>query len=563
MTARGAKHILRRMIEPLEPRIAPATVAVVGQTASWTDFDGDKVTLKWTVGAAPIFSTDDVGSLDGLVVKRIAFTGTNTGAAVTLTVKAAGGGDGRIDLGRVDATGVGLASWSSPRATIAEIDAGDGTASFKTFVSGGLGVHAVGLFSGAGGDGTSQIDGQIGTFTVNGDIAATKLQLNAAGATKITKVEIKGSLLGTAATSPADTGPSGVLEVFADEVGAIVIGGGIIGGKGGNTGVLQNFGSIGSLTIKGGVIGGEAGGAGTVTLASVKTLSIGGDLRGGVASGTGNIGANRVDSFTLGGSIFGGTVSETGTIGIGAAKTILIKGSIIGAQKLASGANSLTAALSVNSGIAGAPVASVTINGDLLGGSNASGVNVSYNGALIFGGNVTTLAIKGDIRGTDGLPAAILARGTTPLAGGNFNAIGRLTVGGDVTLATIAAGQTTDISTLGARIGNAENPDAGIGSVTVGGDWLHSSLTAGINDAGSNGVDLADTRSAGDADRQAVIGAIVIKGDLLDNGAFAGTSGFAAQKIAKLTASGQALFTTGGAAKTLNWDQIVFIRELV
>ncbi len=545
------------MIEPLELRIAPAAVVtVVGRTATWTDFDGDKVTLKWTTGNAPAFVSDPVGVPDGVVVKRINFDASHNGAGVSLTVKAAGGGDGRIDLGQIDAAGFALSSWSSPRATIAEIDAGDGRSSFKTFVSGGIGVHAVGLFTGSGGDGTSTIAGSVGTFTVNGDIGATRLQINAPAGAKLSKVDVKGSLLGTAA---GIVGPSGVLEVNADEVGAINIGGAIIGGKTGGSGVLQNFTKVGAITIKGGIIGGDSVGSGLVTLADVKKLSVGGNLQGGTVGVAGRISGNSVESLTLGGSIIGGPVGDTATIAFASAKTILIKGSVIGTPKIDGTTNALSAVVFI-SGEAG----SVTVGGDLIGGSNDAGVNISYNGALIFGGNVKAITIKGSILGTDGLPAAILARGTTPGADGNFNAIGKLTIGGNVTLAYIAAGHGLDSGAVGLRVGTAENSDAGIGSVSVGGSWLHSSLTAGISDTGSTGVDGSDTLAAalGDVARQARIGPIVIKGDVLDNGAFAGTSGFAAEKIAKLTVGGQTVFTTGTADRKLSWDQIVFVREV-
>jgi hypothetical protein len=300
-------------------------------------------------------------------------------------------------------------------------------------------------------------------------------------------------------------------------------------------------------------------GSGLVTLADVKKLTVGGNLQGGTVGVSGRISGNSVESLTLGGSILGGPVGDTATIAFANAKTILIKGSVIGTPKIGGTTNALSATVFV-SGEAG----SVTVGGDLIGGSNDAGVNISYNGALIFGGNVKAITIKGSILGTDGLPAAILARGTTPSADGNFNAIGKLTIGGNVSLAYIAAGHGLDSGAVGLRVGTAENSDAGIGSVSVGGSWLHSSLTAGISDTGSTGVDGSDTLAAalGDVARQARIGPIVIKGDVLDNAAFAGTSGFAAEKIAKLTVGGQTVFATGTADKKLNWDQIVFVREV-
>src|SRR5688572_25478051 len=83
-------------IEPLEPRIAPATIVILGKTASWTDSDGDVVKLKWSSAIAPTFTKTDRGS--GLVVDRIDLDpAQHSGATFTLTVKRGGTlGDGRV-----------------------------------------------------------------------------------------------------------------------------------------------------------------------------------------------------------------------------------------------------------------------------------------------------------------------------------------------------------------------------------------------------------------------------------------------------------------------------------
>lgn len=132
------------LIELLEPRIAPAAVLIntATKTASWTDWDGDLVTLKYTSAMAPAFSSTDKGA--GLLVDKISMAAQAfANSSVTISVKAAGGGDGHIDLGRVDASGVALKSWSSPAATIAEFDCGDGANAAGTFVSGAAGRGAL------------------------------------------------------------------------------------------------------------------------------------------------------------------------------------------------------------------------------------------------------------------------------------------------------------------------------------------------------------------------------------------------------------------------------------
>jgi hypothetical protein len=69
-------------------------------------------------------------------------------------------------------------------------------------------------------------------------------------------------------------------------------------------------------------------------------------------------------------------------------------------------------------------------------------------------------------------------------------AITRLTVGGSVLNAEILAGYRRD--------GTPLNPDAGIGSIVVAGDWSASSVAAGVADATSDGFGRNDALIAGD-----------------------------------------------------------------
>src|SRR5882757_7357946 len=113
-------------IEPLESRIAPAGVNVVGKTAMWTDWDGDVVTMKWTGSNAPDFTHNHTPAgavANGIVLDKIILTNDND--AITVSVKAGPGGDGRVDLGYIDATGLPLKSFSASKASVLEFDCGD------------------------------------------------------------------------------------------------------------------------------------------------------------------------------------------------------------------------------------------------------------------------------------------------------------------------------------------------------------------------------------------------------------------------------------------------------
>jgi hypothetical protein len=175
-------------------------------------------------------------------------------------------------------------------------------------------------------------------------------------------------------------------------------------------------------------------------------------------------------------------------------------------------------------------------------------------------GNIGSLAIGGSISGSPSTNAIVIAGGSAPSTPGNFNAIGKINVGGSVSYAYLAAGHQTNF-TFADRIGAAENPDAGIGKVTVRGDWFHSNLTAGINDANSTGFSTGDTHSAGDPARQAILGPVVIKGHILDNPALPGFSGFGAEKIASIIAGGVKLFQSGDPGRSLDAAGFVDIAE--
>ncbi|RYD67557.1 MAG: hypothetical protein EOP84_30455 [Verrucomicrobiaceae bacterium] len=103
-------------IEPLEARIAPATLAIAGdqRTVTWTDVDGDLVTLKITKGTLEEgnFVCEDSGA--GLVVKSLDITADEfAGASLTISAKRVvepdnAVGNGQVDVGYINAAGHAL-----------------------------------------------------------------------------------------------------------------------------------------------------------------------------------------------------------------------------------------------------------------------------------------------------------------------------------------------------------------------------------------------------------------------------------------------------------------------
>ena len=541
-------------IESLEARIAPAAITINAalKTATWTDFDGDIVTLKYSTNA-PTFSTTDQGM--GLIVDKIGLTvADNNLESFTLKVKAGPLGNGHVDLGHIAGTGVPLKSWTSPTASVLDFDCGDGTTGIGSLVIGSLGVINLDKFNMSGASAVSDIMGKTGSALLRGDIDGTALRFTNPGPMK--SLTVTGSLRGDHV--PAVGLSSGILAASGTgSIQNLTIGGGIIGGEASGEGQLSVQLPVTNLTIKGSIIGGTAESAGAV-FASGKVVKIGGNIFGGNQFATGVVALDGVKSLTIGGSLIGGEEAGAGNVGLSSSPgvTVVIKGGIKGGFE-----TNATLLGRAGSFLAQDDVKSLTIGGDLVAGSYGAGTQLSYNGAVIVNGTIGTLKISGGIYGNNGTAAMILAKGSVPTKAGNYNAIGKLTVGVGVSYGYIATGHASDTATFADRIGNAENPDAGIGAVTVGGDWYHSTLTAGINDANSTGFSTGDTHSMGDADRQAVLGPVVIKGFITDNPAAAGFSGFGADKIASIIANGVKIFKSGDASRSLDVQNFVDVKE--
>lgn len=588
-------------IEPLEPRIAPASVTIYAttKTATWTDWDGDLITLKWTTVTAPSFDFHDDGL--GVTVDRINLSSpAHQNIGLTVTIKAAGGGDGFVDIGRLGATGVAIKSLSAPKASFAELDAGDGNKSIGTLSIYALGMAASNHFTNAGGDGLSALSGIFTSFKLTGDLNAGKLTLGkldeASGS-----IAIGGSVRGDSLSSHSSV--NGYLVFSGSKLASFTLGGSIVGGNTANDGRVELNATLSTVTVKGSILGGEASSTGTLRVSTVSTLSvagslvgssgissatlsadrvttltlggsviggsvdyagyvslgtlgkgtIGGSVKGGTGYLTGLVSANSTKSFTINGSIYGGTKGNTGLVGLGDTGTFVMKGGIFGNEATTADVGGEVGRLRLGD------VTSVSILGGIHTGRSASGLALPVNGALFIDGNAGTVTIKGGVTGNTETKALVVALGTA-VKPGDYTAIKSLSITGDVSYATIATGHGYGV---GAAIGNAENPDAGLGSLTVTGNWFHSSLLVGINDVSENGAESSDTRSPSDATRLAKVGLIKIGGRILDDPNASGYSGFIAEKIAKITVGGATVFQTGGnPMRYLDTFDYVIVREL-
>ena len=184
-------------------------------------------------------------------------------------------------------------------------------------------------------------------------------------------------------------------------------------------------------------------------------------------------------------------------------------------------------------------LAGISIGGNLTHGSGAGsgfvssigtmgsvtiGANVE-GGSIRAGDAIGAINIKGSIQGTASNPVVISARGQADQTKTDL-AIKSLTVGFNVKFGFILGGY--DLQT------NAENPDAQIGAVKIGGSWDESSIVAGAQDSSHNGFGNGDDAMIGGADNIDIvskIASIVIKGSVLGSNASGDHFGFVAQQI--------------------------------
>lgn len=537
-------------IEPLEPRIAPAAITITGKTAIWTDFDGDIVTMKWTSDSAPTFTTKDRG--EGLMVARIELDTSHAGASFSITVKRGGTfGDGRVELGHLDATGVALGNWSGPKAAISEVDFGvpNGQGALS-FLCGGIGQTKItdSMFAGAMGDDKSEIRGTVGTLKIAGDIGYGGLSILSATLGKHGPITVTGSLRGLLPGGSNSDGNFSIggpgksvtiggsiinaqlLAFFGDAFERVTIGGDIV-----NTTYpysVSSSGNFKTVTIKGSIFGASFQAMGS------ERVFVGGSLvardgcqESGVLSVT--EGSTRVKSVTVKGGLYGARfndwIGDFGNTYVGAG-AILVEGS----------------------------VDSISVGGSIHGGSIVNS-NRAVNGGIQVSGNLGSLKVGGGLYGTDSGPVFILAGGAAPAAG-DFNAIGKIGIKGDATGAYIAAGTRLNNQGTMPLVFTNPGPDAGIGSVFIGGNFVNSNIFAGVKDGGSPGVNGVDTLAVGDAARTAKLGPVLVKGFLLSDRASTIFAGFTADVIASITVAGRKVFSAGDGQR--NFDTFLIAREL-
>jgi autotransporter-associated beta strand protein len=221
---------------------AVLTIAPNGKSATFTDVDGDLVTVKTTKGT---FTKTNFafGSLGTSIVNGYQFQGLYpsadfANARITITAKpSALGGNGRVNLGALLYNGIDLASFTLP-GDIAFAQGGDNDP--KVPAIGKITVDSVGNF----GNATSGVfPGAVGlsfreapSVTIKGDVRGGYLDITKGGI-----IKLGGSLIGSA-NGGGSINSNGSIK-------SIVIGGSIIAVPGAQTGVVSITGDLGSITV--------------------------------------------------------------------------------------------------------------------------------------------------------------------------------------------------------------------------------------------------------------------------------------------------------------------------
>jgi hypothetical protein len=255
----------------------------------------------------------------------------------------------------------------------------------------------------------------------------------------------------------------------------------------------------------------------TKLLGGLKKLLVGGSLQPDVLDIDGfvKVVAVRGDfgaDFPTGGALASARTAEGAAQGLAAAPPNPFTGGTLVAKTIGSlkvGGSIKQAAVNVTGGLG-----NVSIFGDLLGGG------------FFSGGNIQSVKVRGQISGdASGHPATVMAR----------NGIDRLIINGDVENAHILAGYNKD--------GEAVNPDAQIGRIVVKGDWIRSSLVAGIADSTGDGFGQNDTVISGDNDPSIIskIASVVIRGTASGSATPGDHFGIVAQEIGRVSIGGVAI----------------------
>lgn len=433
-----------------------APLSIAAKKATWTDVDGDLVTLTITKGTLTAANLRLLDAGQGSALADLRLDSTFAGTNISITAKpTAAGGDGFVDVGRIFAPSVDVGA-VTVRGDLLSLEAGN------------VATPAVGLKS-------------LTVRSMGDSSLPTALQDGSLLADGVGKIAIAGNLNASLAIN--------------GKVSSISIGGSVVGGDFYVHGISGNA-AVGSVTVKGNLEGTSQSGSAALGFASAKSILIKGSLKGSTgqdSAGISLLSSTSVAKVTIGGSLLGGDGDFSARIFSFGTVSLKVGGDVVG------GAGSFSGSISGVS--ANSLLKSATIGGSVKSGDNNFGI--AFN-------RIGTLKIAGDVIGNESSPVLIAARAEgLPDTQKGAIAIQSITVNGNMTFTQIGAGYSLSF-------GNG-TVDAAIGTITVGKNMVASSIVAGIDKttgAFGDGDDKLIGNSRGSANVIAKIASIKIGGQL-------------------------------------------------
>lgn len=607
----------------LENRQLMATL-LSSSAVSYQDVDGDQVTVSFsgrflTAGNVNGIFQFDTGSVSGSNAARQQLRSLNLGSvpsaartSITTTVTPRAGLPNNVHIGQIMAEGIDLGDVNIS-GNLGRIRAGDSNA--RTQALGTLNVEIL------GGSGTmfgaanlqSETNGSTRALNVRSWMIDSNFRTERGG--NIGAVSIGGTLIGSRTNNSGSIYSSGNIgnvtvagSVLGDDgtnsgsiyavgnIGAVTVGGAVSGGGGQDSGTIvangnltsitlggnlsggrgyhsgrigSSFGTAGAISVRGTVWGGEGvesgqiyvrtagrgasidiggsvearswsgSGSGSIFVeeGSLSRLTIGGDLRGGGRSASGAILVKDVTTLTVNGSVVGGSIGASleysGHIRVGKVSNLTIGRDVIGGSAPGSETRMYCGSVIADN-----------VSNFVLGGSLFSGLglpsrpdNQFNNGAIISKNAIDNLTIRGDVRGNSTQSALIAARGQIRPRGATDLAFGNINIAGNVERGDIRAGNGAFFESGSFTF--LTNPDAQIGSVTVGGNWTASELGVGTYSRTGDRYNKLVMAGVPDSSRRlAKIGSIAIGGSVRGTSTAGDQFGFIAEEIGRVRIGG-------------------------
>lgn len=538
------------------------TVTIRGSVQGSGGEESARIEVNGNIG--PLKIGGSVVGSTGYRSGSINIGGSGAGLAIGGDVRGGTGGNNVISDGQVlyfgDCNGtvkIGGSIIGGPAAASGDVKVGN-TASL--FIGGSIlgdGIFVTGQFVAFPSGNLSF--GNVPSVTITGDVMGSPFGGGLLIGGNAAKFTIGGSIIGPDTLDPM-VGTSN--QVRVGSLGVAKIGGSIIGANDPTT--FPNLGSsfavngnVGSLTVTGSLLGGNQIRCGSINIAGNATaVKIAGSLMGGTGGSTGALRVGgALGALTIGGSVIsvsGDYSALGGHIFAASIGSLKIGGDAITAGSTAiitspGAIGPVTLGGDMASAITGATIGAVKIGGDLRapGGTAVGGLQANRIASIFVAGDVRPanaanaiavtsaescgpIVIGGDLRGNDATPVRL-----------HFTKLASLTVKGSVSNAEILGGYSNTLVPV--------NEDATIGPVTVGRDWVASSLIVGAKAGADMKFGTGDDAAIGTTTPAlSRIASITIKGQVAGSATAGDHFGLVAQSIGPMSVGGGA-YTPGSA----------------